>query len=103
MGQRVRPAEHAEIPQLRLWLVGSAWLAGFYRCLGIPVRFVDPDHGIHAEPFVPAYCLVSWKRGLTSPRVLTAMLLQAVDPHDYCSWRLLDSLQLIRRQASALV
>jgi hypothetical protein len=64
MGQRIRPAENTEILELRLWLVGSAWLAGFYCCLCIPGRFAYLDYGVHAKPFVPAHRLVRFLRRL---------------------------------------
>jgi hypothetical protein len=103
VGQRVRTADHAEIPELRLWLVGSAWLAGFYRDFCIPGRFAYSDHGVYAEPFLPTHRLASCLRRLEILPVLTGTLIQAIDPHDHGSWRLRDNLQLIRRQASATV
>jgi hypothetical protein len=103
MGQRIRPAQHAEIPELHLRLAGRAWMAGLHCFISIPGGFAYPDHGIHAKPFVPAHRLVRLPLHHEISPVLTEMLEQAVHTHDHGSRRLRDSLQLVRRQAPATI
>jgi hypothetical protein len=56
---RICSSEHAKDLELYQWMARSSGLAGFHRILRVPDGQRHSHLGLHAEPFLCAYCLVS--------------------------------------------